>query len=146
MLRKFSILAVVMLIWPHMIRVYGSATDNAAVSAAHASWFAGILGDRVVLNEVLAQDVTLRFPSGTEMPRSRFLSLLESGELAYDSAQHQETKIRLYGDTGIVTGRSTLRYRYQGKADSERLAYTAVYVRTSGRWVLVAWQSTNDLQ
>jgi len=117
---------------------------SAGIRAAHDRWFAGILGDRARLSDVLAPDVTLRFPGGNQVTRTQFLTLLQTGQLLYDAAEHQETNIRIYGDAGVVTGRSMLRFRFQGKAESERLAYTAVYVRTSGRWTLVAWQSTID--
>ena len=121
-----------------------AATDRDAVATAHGRWFAGILGTYDVLSDVLAPDVTLRFPGGNQMPRAQFLNLLETKQLFYDAAEHHETEIRVYGDAGVVTGKSTLRFRLKGNADSERLAYTAVYVRTKGNWTLVAWQSTRE--
>ncbi len=127
----------------------GAPADTAGetdVRAAHARWFAGILGDRAVLEQVLAPDVTLRFPGGNNMPREGFVGLLRSGELSYLSADHRDTTVRVYGDAAVVTGATTLGYRLGSKTDSERLAYTAVYVRRQGIWVLVAWQSTNDRQ
>jgi hypothetical protein len=116
--------------------------DSEAVAAAHSRWFAGLLGRYDVLSDVLAQEVTLRFPGGNQMPRAEFLSLLQTTDLVYDSAEHHATEIRVYGGTGVVTGSSTLELRYKGAAQSERLAYTAVYVRSNSKWTLVAWQST----
>lgn len=118
------------------------AADRDAVAAAHDRWFAGILGKYDVLSDVLAPDVTLRFPAGNQMPRAQFLSLLETKQLFYDAAEHHETDIRVYGDAGVVTGKSTLQLRLRGTASSERLAYTAVYIRAERKWTLVAWQST----
>lgn len=122
----------------------GTASDDAAaVAAAHNQWFASLLAEDVPsLDTLLAPDVTLRFPGGNEMPRSRFLDLLQTGQLCYDSAEHEESHMRLYGRTGIVTGGSTLTYRFRDHTGSERLAYTAVYIQTGARWMLVAWQST----
>lgn len=119
-------------------------TDHEAVAAAHDRWFAGILGRYDVLADLLAPDVTLRFPGGNQMPRSEFLGLLEAKQLFYDSANHHEKEIRVYGDAAVVTGKSTLRYRLRGNAGSELLAYTAVYVRANAKWSLVAWQSTRQ--
>ena len=76
------------------------------------------------------------------MPRPEFLSYLKVGELYYDTAEHEDTLVRVYGTTGVVTGRSNLAYRFKGKAGFERLRYTAVYAGTDGQWRLVAWHST----
>lgn len=110
---------------------------------AHNAWFEGLLAeDTKILNKVLSEEVTLGFPGGNVMPRAEFLSLLQAGELFYDTAEHESVGFRIYGNTAIATGRSNLTYRYKGAKDFERLSYTAVYVRTNGEWKMVAWQST----
>jgi ketosteroid isomerase-like protein len=109
----------------------------------HNAWFEGLLAeDTKSLNKVLSEDVTLGFPGGNAMPRAEFLSLLQSGELFYDTAEHESVGFRIYGNTAVATGRSNLTYRYKGTKDFERLSYTAVYARTNGEWKMVAWQST----
>lgn len=114
-----------------------------AVRKSHAAWFDALLaGDTAALEQLLAADVTLAFPGGNLMPRAEFLSYLKSGELFYDTAEHEDMLVRIYGATGVVTGRSTLGYRFKGKPGVERLRYTAVYARTDTRWWLVAWHST----
>jgi predicted ester cyclase len=111
---------------------------------AHDAFFKGILAeDTVILDKLLSDDVTLRFPGGGEMPRATFLSLLKSGELFYDTGEHEAVKFRIYENTAVVTGRSNLAYRYKEYEGFERLAYTATYVKTDGEWELVAWQSTD---
>lgn len=142
--RISQIAALITLIVLPVVGLTSAEVESAEVRSAHERWFSGLIGDRAVLSEVLAADVTLRFPGGNQVPRNEFLRLLESGELAYDSATHSETEFRVYGNTGVVTGRSTLAHRFQGNASSERLAYTAVYIRTSEHWKMVAWQSTID--
>ena len=76
------------------------------------------------------------------MPRSAFLAYLQKGQLYYDRAEHHDTRIRLYRGAAVVNGSSTLTYRFQGAAGSERLTYTATYVFVDGHWRMVAWQST----
>jgi ketosteroid isomerase-like protein len=109
----------------------------------HNAWFEGLLAeDTKILNKVLSDEVTLGFPGGNAMPRAEFLSLLQSGELFYDTAEHESVGFRVYGNTAVATGRSNLTYRYKGTKDFERLSYTAVYAKTNGEWKMVAWQST----
>ncbi len=110
---------------------------------AHSAWFEGLLAeDTTILNKVLSDDVTLGFPGGNVMPRAKFLSFLQSGELFYDTAEHEAVGFRTYRNTAVVTGRSNLAYRFKENEGFERLSYTAVYVSTDGEWKMVAWQST----
>ena len=119
------------------------ADSEQAVRKSHAAWFDALLAEDIAtLEQLLARDVTLAFPGGNLMPRAEFLLNLKSGELFYDTAEHEETSVRTYGAAGIVTGRSTLGYRFKGKPGVERLRYTAVYVRTDTTWRLMAWHST----
>jgi len=108
-------------------------TPREAVAAAHARWLAGILGRYDVLAEVLAPDVSLRFPGGSQWSRSSYLNLLETKQAFYDSADHHEMEVRVYGDAAVVTGKSTLQGRFKANAFSERLAYTAVYIRAGAK-------------
>ncbi len=93
------------------------------------------------MSEVLSEDVTLGFVDYV-MPRARLLSLLQSGELVYDTAEHETVGFRIYGNAAVVTGRSNLAYRFKGNEDFECLSYTAVYMSTDGVWKMVAWQSS----
>jgi len=120
-----------------------SATAEEAIRNAHTAWFDALLSeDTAALERLLADDVTLAFPGGNLMPRSEFLSYLKAGELYYDTAEHEDSLVRVYGTTGVVTGRSNLAYRFKASAGFERLRYTAVYVDTDGQRRLVAWHST----
>jgi uncharacterized protein (TIGR02246 family) len=110
---------------------------------AHGSWFEGLLTeDTTGLNKFLSEDVTLGFGDSV-MPRARFLSLLQSGDLVYETAEHEVVGFHIHGNTAVVTGRSNLVYRFKGKEDLEHLAYTAVYIRADGEWEMAAWQSAD---
>jgi hypothetical protein len=62
--------------------------------------------------------------------------------LFYDSAEHHSLRIRVYPRAAVVNGSSTLGYRFQNNAGSERLTYTATYILAGNKWRMVAWQST----
>jgi hypothetical protein len=65
-----------------------SSADSVAVSEAHDRWFRGLVAeDTTVLSAVLTSDVTLAFANGVAMSRKNFLQALQSGQLAYDSAE-----------------------------------------------------------
>lgn len=82
------------------------------------------------------------------MPRQDFIDALKNGTLYYDSAYHEYSKIRIYGNTGVINGRSNLTVRVKMENGEfykvlEKLTYTAVYVLDkSSKIKMVAWQST----
>ncbi|MFC2165900.1 ester cyclase [Acidobacteriota bacterium] len=111
---------------------------------AHDTFFKGILAeDTTILDSVLSDDVTFGFPGGLVVTREMYLSALQSGDLSYDTAEHEAVEFHLHGNTAVVTGRSNLVYRYKGEEDLERLAYTSTYIKSDGVWEMVAWQSTD---
>jgi len=51
-------------------------------------------------------------------------------------------KVRVYGDTAVVTGRSVQSGRENGKDYSGNYWFTRVYVKQNGQWLTVALQTT----
>ncbi|MGP4012427.1 nuclear transport factor 2 family protein [Streptomyces sp. 4N124] len=70
--------------------------------------------------------------------KEEFLSLVATGELTH-AAMDLETRprVRVYGDTAVLTGRVTNTAHYQGKRYDADEWTTDVYVRRGGRWLCV---------
>lgn len=68
---------------------------------------------------------------GPASPDSRLLS--------YDV---DDLKVMLYGDTAVVTGRSTLKGVNKGQEWTSQSRFTDVFVRRDGRWQIVAGHSS----
>ncbi len=66
----------------------------------------------------------------------------KSGSVDFDSLVADEIKVRVYGDTAIVTYRSTAKGKDQDGAIDEQRRWTRVFVRKDGRWQLVHSQGT----
>jgi Domain of unknown function (DUF4440) len=130
----------------------GEITSNAHVASvaaddargAHTRWLDALLhaDTWVVLDTLLADDLTFHGPSGTTSTKAEFVERVRSGFLKYDSVTADEPLIRLHRDAAIVTGRADIKFRAQGQPRSEGLYYTAVYGWTASRWRMLAWQST----
>lgn len=52
-------------------------------------------------------------------------------------------KVRVFGDTAIVTGSDTEKSTYNGKDSSGKYIWTDIFVNRKGKWQAVASQSTN---
>jgi hypothetical protein len=101
-----------------------------------------VANDLESLSRSLADELTYGHSSGLFQTKAGFLGDLETGKMRYRRMNVLEQHFRLHGSIGIVNG--VLRVAVHiNDADSEfSLRYTDVYLRRSGRWQLLAWQST----
>jgi ketosteroid isomerase-like protein len=98
--------------------------------------------DIAFLERVLHEDFTHYRPRGTVENRKQYLEDRKTGRVAFDSLVAEDIKVRLYGDTAVVTYRSAAKGKDpQGEFDEQRL-WTRVFVRRDGRWQLVQSQGT----
>ena len=98
---------------------------------------ADVKGNAEVLRRMLADDYFGIGSRGETYTKSDEVSLAEDLSI---SIVTDDVVVRLYGDTGIVTGRSTV--TAQGVTEPKRYRYTSVYVRRKGAWQLVSYQMT----
>jgi ketosteroid isomerase-like protein len=105
---------------------------RAAVEKSDTKEYARIVGDDYVFTN---QDAIVR-------TKAQMISAYGSGSLKYESLKLDEIKVHPYGDTAVVTGRSTAKGQDNGKDISGTTRYTRVYVKRQGRWQLVATQIT----
>jgi hypothetical protein len=84
------------------------------VRKAHQSFIDGILAeDYQLIGQLLAEDVTLGFPDGGFSPKRGYVDALKNKTLFYDSSANLSSKVRIYGNTGVVNGRGDLVFRYK---------------------------------
>ncbi len=76
--------------------------------------------DISVLESFTAEDYTGTSPSGMFYTRAQALDSVTSGDYALESAELDDTKVRVYGDTAVLTGRSTEKSRYTGSFSFRR--------------------------
>jgi ketosteroid isomerase-like protein len=62
--------------------------------------------------------------------------------VAYEVLNWDDVKVRLYGDTALVTGRSTIKGKDQQGAIDQQQRWIRVFLRQDGRWQLVHFQAT----
>jgi ketosteroid isomerase-like protein len=96
------------------------------------------------LERLLGDDLTYTHSTGTKESKTEFLRRIQSGELKYDSMQHQnDVSVRVYGDTSVLTGTYRVKVRAQGQTLNLHVRFTEVWVEQDrGSWRLVAWQAT----
>ena len=99
-------------------------------------------GDAAALDRMTAEDYTFITLRGELRTKSEIVKGFQSGSFKYESREISDLKVRVYGNTAVVTGRSNQKGAENGKDYSGDYRFTRVYVRKNGRWLTVALQTT----
>ena len=99
---------------------------------------AQIHADAVALDRIDANDFIGVGPSGTVRTKLQVISDFTSGDLKFQSITTDEVKVRVYENTAVETGLSTMLGQDKGKAVPRDTRFTRVWVKQQGRWRLVA--------
>ncbi|HWQ31412.1 MAG TPA: nuclear transport factor 2 family protein [Blastocatellia bacterium] len=98
--------------------------------------------DTAALERIYHNDLTYTHSSGVVDTKASYIAGLKSGNTKYLSLDREEIKVRIYGDTAIVTCKAAIRLLNKEQSVSFTARLIHVYVRQGGRWQMVAHQST----
>ena len=100
-------------------------------------WAAAELrGDTAFIEHALADDFIGVGPRGFMLAKDQWLARHESGALKYESFQWDDARVRDYGDAAIVTGRQTVKGKYDDQDLQDQFCATLVFVKLQERWLL----------
>jgi ketosteroid isomerase-like protein len=98
---------------------------------------AQINADIDALRRVYADDFIGIGPTGVVRNKAEVIADFTTHALTYQSITTAEVRVRVYGNTAVQTGRSTMVGQDRGKAVPHENRFTRVWVMTDGRWQLV---------
>lgn len=99
---------------------------------------AQIHADAAALDRLYADDFVGVGPSGTVRTKPQVIADFTSGTLKFQSITTNDVQVRVYGNTAVETGQSTMHGDDKGKTVPENTRFTRVWVKQHGRWVWVA--------
>jgi ketosteroid isomerase-like protein len=99
---------------------------------------AQIHADRVALDRIYADDFIGIGPSGTVRTKPQVLADFTSHDLKFQSITTDDVRIRVYGNTVVETGRSTMVGQDKDRVVPRDNRFTRVWVRRQGQWRIVA--------
>lgn len=126
-----------------------AGADRAALVAALKSqadaWDRAIVRkDRAAIEANMADDFRQIGSRGEVENKASFVDDLMSPALQIDPYAVEDFDVRVYGDVALLSGRTRMTGRYEGKPFSTHYRYIDVYVRdASGRWRIVSVQTTH---
>ena len=101
-----------------------------------------VSGDAAALDRMTSDDYTFITLRGELRTKAEIVKGFQSGSFKYDSRTISDLSIRVFGDTAVVTGRSTQKGTENGKDYSGDYRFSRVYVKERGQWLTVALQAT----
>src|SRR5258708_36167755 len=93
------------------------------------------------LATIYSDDYMLVRPDGSVLSKEEVLKDLRIGGLEFKEIEVADVKVRIHGDTAILTATSRTTTSRQGKEAKSHIRIVAVYVANQGRPRLVHFQS-----
>ncbi len=114
------------------------------IDQAEEAWRAAILkGNAPALDSLLADDYTGITAKGAIQTKEQAVSNLKSGSFQLTNLTISDRKVRVYGETAVVTSVAELTGSQKDADVSGRYRYTRVYVRNpAGQWKIVSFEAS----
>ena len=106
-------------------------------------WDAGRKGDAAVFEKILADNYIRIGGDGRMSTKAETVDLYKSGRLKWDTIDLKNRKVRMFGNTAIVTREDNVKGHMGSNEISGTYRDTAVYVKMkNGQWQYVNFQTT----
>lgn len=116
-----------------------AALAESQIRKLEREWFDAVVkSDTAAISRIFADDFTAINADGGFVDRAGTIEMLKSGSMKLDEIRSEEFKLRLYGTTAVVTGRSTY---FRGGRELGSSSHQEIWVRRAGRWRVVSWVS-----
>jgi uncharacterized protein (TIGR02246 family) len=95
--------------------------------------------DAAAFEKLVADDWIAISPDGKSQTKAERAAEIKAGHIT--SATLGDMKVRVFGDTAVVTGTDDEVTMTEGKKSSDHYVWTDVFVKRNGKWLAVASQT-----
>jgi len=103
---------------------------------------AAVKGDVATLQKQTADDYTFINLYGQMSDKSQMVDAFKTGRTKLTSNELSDMKVRVYGNTAVITGKADVKGTLGGKDSNGQIMFTRVYLKKNGNWQSVAFQQT----
>jgi ketosteroid isomerase-like protein len=89
------------------------------------------------IGRLVADDWIIIDPNGEIVDRARFFNVIKSGALTHHMMESEDFRVRVYGDSAVVTGVTSTKGKFMGQEFSTQERATDVFVKRDRRWQCV---------
>jgi ketosteroid isomerase-like protein len=98
--------------------------------------------DLKAIERFVTDDWIIVNADGGTIERERFLEVIRSGALTHDMMESNDMRVRVYGDSAVVTAVTRSKGKFMGQEFSTHERSTDVLVKIDGQWRCVLTQLT----
>lgn len=139
-IKIWLLIAATLLPWSCHIAVAADKRDTAAstVLALQKAWNdAYKRGDVLAMNALLADDYIITVEDGNTFSKPGYIARNGNSTVHVDISKMSNLKVRVHGNTAVVTGAYYEKGTEKGKPYEYRDRLTDVWMNTNGRWQLI---------
>ena len=139
-----QIILIVALLISTSIFVFGQATNEEQNLKRIEQELTDALlkGDASVFERNLADAFIFTGPDGVVMSKAEFIAPIKSRDFKFESSKFDDMKVKVYGNSAVVTYQTTDKGTYKGNDLSGQYRWTDVFIKQGGGWQIVATQGT----
>jgi ketosteroid isomerase-like protein len=122
---------------------HDNASSHKEIEGLEQDWRSATLSSNLTeLDHLLADDYLGVTANGTLETKADLLAMRRSGTTRFSQLNLTDLKVRVYGDTAVVTSRAEVSGTNGGTDISGRYRYTRVYNRRNGQWRIVSFEAS----
>jgi len=145
--RVISSLVLTVLALATMISQSSADTDASELQRLERVWNESHeRGDAAALEALWADDMEVAVPKMPVMQKADVLKFARSGRMKFLRYQTSDTRIRVYDNAAVVTGRLQRTRSMNGQEISDDWRFTKTYVRQAGHWRVVSFHASEAVQ
>lgn len=113
--------------------------EAAAVRALELKWTDSYKQRRAdILSSLLADDFVITIEDGSIYSKSGYISHSAEDSVRVEVAEMSDIKVRMHGNTAVLTGAYHEKGKSKGKEYEYHDRFTDVWMKTGGKWQVVA--------
>jgi ketosteroid isomerase-like protein len=123
------------------VRLAAQTKSDAAanIRALETAWTEAYKERRIdLLSSLLAEDFVITIEDGSTFSKTGYISHSADSSVRVEVAELSDLKVRLHGDTAVVTGAYHEKGASNGKAYEYHDRLTDVWMKIGGKWRVVA--------
>ncbi|HUQ10537.1 MAG TPA: nuclear transport factor 2 family protein [Steroidobacteraceae bacterium] len=121
----------------------GDREDVAKLTQLSNAWDQAIVAkQQAAVANNMAEDFRIIDGYGNVDGKKKFVEDILDARLTIDPYTVEDFEVRLYGDTALLSGRTHMTGKYDGKPFDSNYRYIDIYVRRNGEWKIVSVQIT----
>src|SRR5215813_7990603 len=139
-MRSFVASALVLFVLAHPVRLPGEEkSDAATIRQLEMKWTESYKERKIdILSSLLADDFVITVEDGNTYSKPGYISHSADPSVQVEVAEIKDLKVRMHGNTAIVTGA----YHEKGKSNGKPYEYhdrlTDVWMKVGNKWQVIA--------